>query len=171
MINFLIGKINNIFFEIINNVNYNFYPQEKSFITLWETIFNINYFNDNYSEIFFFLLVSFLLACILLVLPVLLAFNNNTIDKLSAYECGFEPFGDAHNIFDIHYVVVAIIFLLFDFELLLLFPFILGYDIGIRYFGPFFLINLFLFLFLLLIAFIYEWLSGALIWPIFIKKN
>lgn len=116
----------------------------------------LNYFNNNYSEIFLFLLISFTLACILFVLPSLLAFRNSTVEKLSAYECGFEPFSDAHNIFDVHFVVVAILFLLFDFELLLLYPFVLSYNVGIAFYGPFFLINLFFFLFLLFIAFIYE---------------
>jgi NADH-quinone oxidoreductase subunit A len=131
---------------------------------------NIIYFNNNYSEIFLFLLISFFLGCILFLLPSLLAFRNSTVEKLSAYECGFEPFSDAHNIFDVHFVVVAILFLLFDFELLLLYPFVLSYSLSISYYGPFFLFNLFFFLFLLFVAFLYEWLSGALIWPIFVKK-
>lgn len=116
----------------------------------------IDYFNNNYSEVVLYFLISFLLACILIALPSLLAFNTSTVEKLSAYECGFEPFSDAHNIFDVHFVVVAILFLLFDFELLLLFPFALSYSFSMQYFGPFFLINLFLFLFLLLVAFVYE---------------
>lgn len=128
-------------------------------------------FDNNYSEIAVFLFISFILACILVLLPSILAFNVSTVEKLSAYECGFEPFSDAHNIFDVHFVIVAVLFLLFDFELLLLFPFILSYKLSIICFGPFFLINLFLFLFLLLVAFVYEWLAGALIWPIFVKKN
>jgi len=96
------------------------------------------------------------LGAILFVLPSILAFRNNSVEKLTIYECGFEPFSEAHNTFDVHFIVVAVLFLLFDFELLLLFPFVLSYEIGFHYYGPIFLLNLFFFLFLLLVAFIYE---------------
>jgi NADH-quinone oxidoreductase subunit A len=45
-----------------------------------------------------------------------------TFEKTSSYECGFEPFGDAHSIFNIQFFVVGILFMLFDLELAYLFP-------------------------------------------------
>lgn len=126
-------------------------------------VFFIKYFDNSYFAIFLFFFISFILAFVLFLLPSLLAFRNSSVEKLSTYECGFEPFSDAHNIFDVHFVIVAILFLLFDFELLILYPFVLSYKFGLNYYGSFFIFNLIFFLLFLFLAFIYEWLTGALI--------
>lgn len=111
-----------------------------------------------YFSIGIFFCISLVLGCVLFILPKLLNFKvySHFQEKNSSYECGFEPFSSAHKTFDIHFVVVAILFLLFDFELLLMFPYLVGYDYAFKFYGALSAINLFVFLFLLLIAFIYE---------------
>jgi NADH:ubiquinone oxidoreductase subunit 3 (subunit A) len=73
-------------------------------------------------------------------------------EKTSAYECGFEPFGDAHSIFSIQFFVVGILFMLFDLELAYLFPWV--FTLGNL--SLFCFVLMFFFLILLIIGFIYE---------------
>lgn len=93
-------------------------------------------------------------------------FNSLTIiqdkEKLSEYECGFEPFDNAtRHPFDVHFYVVGILFLIFDVEIALLFP----WALGIGQIGGFGFITMFFVLFILILGFIYEWRRGALVWP------
>jgi len=81
-------------------------------------------------------------------------------DKLSAYECGFDPFDDARRRFDVRYYLVAILFIIFDIEVAFLFPWAISLaDIGL--FGLFSMLG---FLAVLTVGFIYEWRKGALDW-------
>ncbi len=66
--------------------------------------------------------VSLILAVVILSLSFLLAIQTPDPEKTSAYECGFEPFEDARNRFDVRFYIVAILFLLFDVEVAFLFP-------------------------------------------------
>jgi NADH-quinone oxidoreductase subunit A len=101
------------------------------------------------------------------VLPALISFKVFSVEKVSAYECGFEPFPELGNRHvDVHFVVVALLFLLFDFELLLLLPFVLSCESAFFFIGVKPVLNLFLFLLIVTLAFVYEWISGALTWPI-----
>ena len=81
-------------------------------------------------------------------------------DKLSAYECGFEAFGDARGRFDVRFYLVTLLFIIFDIEVAFLFPWAtaLG-DIGL--FGYW---SMMIFLGVLTVGFIYEWKKGALEW-------
>jgi NADH-quinone oxidoreductase subunit A len=81
-------------------------------------------------------------------------------EKRSAYECGFEPFDDAHMKFDVRFYLVAILFIIFDLEIAFLFPWAVVLD-EIGLFGLF---AMFLFLAILVVGFIYEWKKGALEW-------
>jgi NADH-quinone oxidoreductase subunit A len=98
------------------------------------------------------------------VMPILAGFvlgpQRPDAEKLSPYECGFEPFDDAHMKFDVRFYLVAILFIIFDLEIAFLFPWaVVLNDIGI--FG---LLAMFLFLAILVVGFIYEWKKGALEW-------
>nr|AQU12794.1 NADH dehydrogenase subunit 3 [Thelephora ganbajun] len=63
------------------------------------------------------------LAVLLLGLNLLLAANKPNEAKASAYECGFTPvYGQTRSTFQIHFFLVALLFLVFDLEILLLFP-------------------------------------------------
>jgi NADH-quinone oxidoreductase subunit A len=83
-------------------------------------------------------------------------------EKLSQYECGFEPFDEAtRHPFDVHFYIVGILFLIFDVEIALLFPWVLGLKF-LNWFGFF---TMLVFLGILTIGFFYEWHRGALTWP------
>jgi len=75
-----------------------------------------------YIYLFSFLCISFILAVIIFFLSYFLAVQNYDFEKLSAYECGFQPFEDARNKFDIKFYLVAILFIIFDLEVSFLFP-------------------------------------------------
>ena len=84
-------------------------------------------------------------------------------EKLSSYECGFEPFGDARMAFDIHFYIIGILFLLFDLEIVFLFPWLFSF---VEY-SDLMANNLwimFIFLSMLGLGFVYEWVNNALVW-------
>ena len=86
--------------------------------------------------------------------------KNPDPEKLSAYECGFEAFGDSRMEFDVRFYLVAILFIIFDLEIAFLFPWAISLgNIGILGFT-----SMMIFLFILTIGFIYEWKKGALDW-------
>jgi NADH-quinone oxidoreductase subunit A len=98
------------------------------------------------------------------VAPILLGklFGPHRPDpaKLSPYECGFEAFDDARMKFDVRYYLVAILFILFDLEIAFLFPWAATLnDIGFAGF-----LAMMIFLAILTVGFIYEWMKGALEW-------
>ena len=79
---------------------------------------------------------------------------------MTSYECGFNPFGDAREKFEIRFYVVGVLFLIFDLEISFLFPWILGLT-NINLQG---ILSMFFFLFVLSLGFWYEWAKGALEW-------
>jgi NADH:ubiquinone oxidoreductase subunit 3 (subunit A) len=82
------------------------------------------------------------------------------LEKATAYECGFDPFGEARSPFDVGFYLVAILFLVFDIEVAFLFPWALG-GASTGWAG---FVALSVFLFVLVIGFVYEWQKGALDW-------
>lgn len=90
----------------------------------------------------------------------LLAPNRPYNEKLSPYECGFEAFEDARMKFDVRYYLVAILFILFDLEIAFLFP----WAVVLNEIGLFGFVAMMIFLVILIIGFIYEWMKGALEW-------
>ncbi len=81
-------------------------------------------------------------------------------EKLSPYECGFEAFEDARMKFDVRYYLVAILFILFDLEIAFVFPWAVSLD-AIGFFG---FMSMMVFLAILVVGFVYEWMKGALDW-------
>ena len=75
-----------------------------------------------YSYLLIFLLISILISLIVFLLSFILGNQSYDTEKLSAYECGFQPFEDARNKFDIKFYLVAILFIIFDLEIAYLFP-------------------------------------------------
>ena len=86
--------------------------------------------------------------------------NRPTPEKLSPYECGFEAFEDARMKFDVRYYLVAILFILFDLEIAFLFP----WAVTLNEIGSFGFWSMMIFLFILVVGFVYEWMKGALEW-------
>jgi len=75
-----------------------------------------------YFILFIHFLISITLAFIILGFSYFLINQFPDTEKLSSYECGFDPFGDARNPFNIHFYLVGILFIIFDLELTFLFP-------------------------------------------------
>jgi NADH-quinone oxidoreductase subunit A len=119
---------------------------------------------SQYFPILLFVVVGLVIG----VVPIALGWAGNLAlgwhrpnpAKLSPYECGFEAFEDARMKFDVRYYLVAILFILFDLEIAFLFPWAVALnDIGL--FGFF---SMMLFLAILVVGFVYEWMKGALEW-------
>ena len=79
-------------------------------------------FLSNYFSIIIFLFLSLGLSVGFIVLNFILSPRNPDPEKLSAYECGFEPFSDSRMEFDIRFYLVAILFIIFDLEIAFLIP-------------------------------------------------
>jgi len=119
-----------------------------------------NIFSTQYLMIFWFILFSLFLGCVILGLSYFIAIQNPDSEKTSAYECGFEPFEDARNKFDVRFYIVAILFIIFDIEVLYLFPWAVSlYETGLEGFWA-----MMAFLILLGVGFLYEVFKGALDW-------
>ncbi len=115
---------------------------------------------EQYTPIFIFFVIAILLAGIIFLASYFIGPSLPDTEKLSSYECGFDPFGDARNKFDVKFYLVAILFIIFDLEVTFLFPWaiVLG---DINLFGFW---SMMIFLIILTIGFIYEWKKGALEW-------
>ncbi|HYI86685.1 MAG TPA: NADH-quinone oxidoreductase subunit A [Burkholderiales bacterium] len=113
-----------------------------------------------YFPILLFILVGLGVGVVPLVLGKLLGPNRPDAEKLSPYECGFEAFEDARMKFDVRYYLVAILFILFDLEIAFLFPWAaVVNEIGMPGY-----LAMMLFLAILTVGFVYEWMKGALEW-------
>lgn len=111
-----------------------------------------------YTTILISITLALLISAVVLGLSYLLSIQTPDPEKTSAYECGFEPFEDARNRFDVRFYIVAILFLIFDLEVAFLFPW--AVSLGVTgYIGY---IVVMAFLILLTIGFIYEVVKGAL---------
>lgn len=82
------------------------------------------------------ILIVFFLACALCFLSYILNYQDSNFVKQSAYECGFQPFEDARQSFNIEFYLVGILFVIFDLEIVFLFPLCISLNI-IGYFGVF----------------------------------
>ena len=111
-----------------------------------------------FSIIFISIFLGLLISSIVLGLSYFLAIQAPDPEKTSAYECGFEPFEDARNKFDVRFYIVAILFIIFDLEIAFLFP----WATTLVWTGAIGYTSAILFLFILTIGFIYEVVKGAL---------
>nr|ANA57038.1 NADH dehydrogenase subunit 3 [Pyramimonas parkeae] len=113
-----------------------------------------------FFPIFIYIFVSLGLSLFILGLSFVFSVQKPDPEKLSAYECGFDPFDDARSRFDIRFYLVAILFIIFDLEVTFLFP----WAVTLNQIGFFGFWSMMLFLVILTIGFIYEWRKGALDW-------
>ena len=131
-------------------------------ITLNKYIYNemaIDFLKE-YLPIIIFLIIALGLSLAFVFLNFIFSPKKPDPEKLSAYECGFEPFNDSRMEFDVRFYLVAILFIIFDLEIVFLFP----WAISLGKIGLFGFISMMIFLFILTIGFIYEWKKGALDW-------
>ncbi len=117
-------------------------------------------FLKDYFPILLFLIISLILSAGFIVVNFLFSPKKPDPEKLSAYECGFEPFSDSRMEFDIRFYLVAILFIIFDLEIAFLFP----WAVSLGKLGILGFISMMIFLFILTVGFIYEWKKGVLDW-------
>ena len=119
---------------------------------------------ENYFPILLFIFVAFAGGAAPMIMgwmvSTLLGHNRPDSEKLSPYECGFEAFEDARMKFDVRYYLVAILFILFDLEIAFLFP----WAVSLNEIGLFGFVSMMIFLAILVVGFVYEWMTGALEW-------
>ena len=117
-------------------------------------------FLKDYFAIILFLIIALSLSIGFIIINFIFSPKKPDPEKLSPYECGFEPFNDSRMEFDIRFYLVAILFIIFDLEIAFLFP----WAISLGQIGIFGFISMMIFLFILTIGFVYEWKKGALDW-------
>lgn len=105
-------------------------------------------------------MICFCISVIFFLTSFIISVQKIDTEKLSPYECGFDPFNDARTKFDIRFYLVAILFIVFDLEVSFLFPWCI--NVGSSSLFSFW--AMFIFLFILTIGFVYEWKKGALEW-------
>ena len=117
-------------------------------------------FLKDYLAIAIFLFISLGLSIFFLIINFTFSPKKPDPEKLSTYECGFEPFDHSRMEFDVRFYLVAILFIIFDLEIAFLFPWAISLgNIGLLGFT-----SMMIFLFILTVGFIYEWKKGALDW-------
>ena len=117
------------------------------------------FFNDVYA-IFVYLICAFTVSYVAFGISFFLGVRNIDSNKVVAYECGFTPFDDARNTFEVHFYLVAILFLMFDLEISFLFP----WAVSLSTLSLVGYVAMVIFLILLTLGFIYEYKKGALEW-------
>lgn len=113
-----------------------------------------------YYNIFFFIFFSLVLSCLILLLNNLFVLEYADIEKNSPYECGFQPFSLNIQEFDVKYFLIALLFLIFDIEVIFLIPFISVFSEVDNY-------TFFYFIFFIAVLFFtlyYEWIIKAFDW-------
>ena len=113
-----------------------------------------------YLPILIFIGIAAGLGVVLTLVPLIVAPSKPDPEKLSAYECGFNAFGDARMKFDVRFYLVSILFIIFDLEVAFLFP----WAVTLGETGVFAFWSMMVFLGVLTVGFIYEWKKGALEW-------
>lgn len=110
--------------------------------------------------IILFIFIATVLALIIVLLSYILSVQNPDTEKLSTYECGFEPYEDARNVFDVKFYLVSILFIIFDIETMFLLP----WSISLSHLDILGFWSMIDFLIELGIGFVYIWYVGALDW-------
>ena len=141
--------------QIINNNFYNLNLNTSFFFN-----FNESFLYSEFFPVLFFLGIAIILALIIVSLSYFLSNQNPDTEKLSSYECGFEPYEDARNIFDVKFYIVAILFILFDIEAMFLLP----WSICLSQLSTLGFWSMIDFIIELGVGFVYVWYVGALEW-------
>jgi NADH-quinone oxidoreductase subunit A len=115
---------------------------------------------QNYIPIFIFVLLILTIIPLTLLLAKLVRPDNPHTAKLMPYECGITPVGEARGRYTVRFYIVAILFVVFDVEMIFLFP----WAVKFKLLGLFGLIEMFIFLIILVIGYIWIWKKGALEW-------
>jgi NADH-quinone oxidoreductase subunit A len=117
-------------------------------------------FFEEYFPICLAIFIAFILGVIIFGLSFFLSLSNPDTEKLSSYECGFDPYEDARHSFDVRFYLVAILFIIFDLEAVFFFP----WSVSLGLIGNWGFWTMFDFIFELVLGFVYAWCVGALEW-------
>ena len=131
---------------------------------------------DNYFVRYLPLLIHFLIAGALATGMVLLSwiigYRRPTRAKLSPYECGMTPVGDARARFSVKFYLVAMLFILFDVEAVFLYPWaVILKDLKAMGQGIFAISEMFVYIAIVLVGFFYIWKKGVLDWGLSITDS
>lgn len=120
----------------------------------------MDYFLDEYYRVSIFITFCGALAGLILFISLRLSKYEPDIEKLSSYECGFDPYEDARNVFDVRFYLVAILFIIFDLEAVYFFP----WCVSISFLSDQGFWGMIDFILELLVGYMYAWQVGALDW-------
>ena len=115
---------------------------------------------NDYLPVLVTLLISAFLGVLIIVLSSILSARGQSKVKLMPYECGMDPVGDARRRFSVRFFLIGMLFIVFDIELIFLFPWAAIYD-KLRLFG---FVEMLIFVLVLLVGLVYVWKKGALEW-------
>jgi NADH:ubiquinone oxidoreductase subunit 3 (subunit A) len=115
---------------------------------------------SEYIYLYIPLCLSVLICVLLFSVVTLITYKQYDLEKISAYECGFHPYEDTREKFNIRFYLVSILFIIFDLEITFLFP----WAVSLTNSDLLGFWAMFIFLVILTIGFIYEWVKGALDW-------
>ncbi len=113
-----------------------------------------------YFPIFLFIFVGLILGMLTLLVSYFVQPRYPEPEKLSTYECGSEPFSDARMPFPVRYYIFAMLFVIFDIEVIFLYP----WAVVFTKIGVVGLIEMLIFIGLFVVAYVYAWRKGALEW-------
>ena len=116
--------------------------------------------SGDYLPLLILIVVACAFAAIAIIFPTVMGPSRKNKQKLEPYESGIIPFHDARRRFPVKYYLVAMLFILFDIEVIFLYP----WAVVLRDLCVFALIPISFFLILLIVGLIYEWKKGALDW-------
>ena len=137
----------------------------KSFINSNNYFYQFNLLKNSsikeeYLGIIIYVLFAIFLSFLIVILSYFLVTQRPETEKLSTYECGFDPYEDSRNRFHIRFYIVAILFILFDIEIIFFLPWCISVS-QLNLLGFWSMIE---FLLELGIGFIYVWSVGAIEW-------
>jgi len=115
---------------------------------------------SSYLPILVIVLVSAFLAAVIIALSTILSKGKKTAVKIMPYECGMDPIGDARRRFSVRFFLIGMLFIVFDIEVIFLYPWATIYD-QLLLFG---FIEMLVFVLVLFVGLVYVWKKGALKW-------
>ena len=150
-----------LFISFVKEISLFFLIQNK-FLIIQSFHFSLNesLLKTEYLGVLIYFIIALVLSLVFVTLSYFLSIQNPDLEKLSTYECGFEPYEDARHRFDIKFCVIAILFIVFDIEIMFLFPWCLTLS-QLNLLGFWSMVD---FMLELGVAFIYVWTMKALEW-------
>jgi NADH-quinone oxidoreductase subunit A len=115
---------------------------------------------DEYIPIAILFVISVALAVVLIILGAIFGPRRKNLRKAQPYESGLVPFGEAQRRFPVQFYLIAVLFILFDVEIIFFYP----WAVMFRALGLFGFIEMIIFIGILLVGYIYIWKKGALEW-------